>query len=69
MRIVSSDKDLMQLVTDNVGIYDTMKDKEIGILLGGVSAEREVSLTSGAAVRTALGNRGYDAREVVDDGR
>jgi DNA polymerase-1 len=30
VRIVSSDKDLMQLVTDQVALYDTMKDKEIG---------------------------------------
>ena len=29
--IVSSDKDLMQLVTDNVSMYDTMKDRRIGI--------------------------------------
>ena len=29
--IVSSDKDLMQLVTDSVSMYDTMKDKRIGI--------------------------------------
>ncbi len=29
--IVSSDKDLMQLVTDCVVMYDTMKDKRIGI--------------------------------------
>ena len=29
--IVSSDKDLMQLVTDNVKMYDTMKDRRIGI--------------------------------------
>jgi DNA polymerase-1 len=29
--IVSSDKDLMQLVTDCVSMYDTMKDKRIGI--------------------------------------
>jgi DNA polymerase-1 len=29
--IVSSDKDLMQLVTDKVTMYDTMKDKRIGI--------------------------------------
>jgi DNA polymerase-1 len=28
--IVSSDKDLMQLVTDGVALYDTMKDKRIG---------------------------------------
>lgn len=29
--IVSSDKDLMQLVTDKVEMYDTMKDRRIGI--------------------------------------
>jgi DNA polymerase I len=29
--IVSSDKDLMQLVTDNVVMFDTMKDRRIGI--------------------------------------
>ena len=29
-RIVSSDKDLMQLVRDGISLYDTMKDKEIG---------------------------------------
>src|SRR6201998_1275416 len=29
--IVSSDKDLMQLVTEKVVIYDTMKDRRIGI--------------------------------------
>jgi DNA polymerase-1 len=28
--IISSDKDLMQLVTDKVTLYDTMKDKKIG---------------------------------------
>ncbi len=30
VRIVSSDKDLMQLVNGSVKLYDTMKDKEIG---------------------------------------
>jgi DNA polymerase I len=30
--IVSSDKDLMQLVTDKVMMYDTMKDRRIGIV-------------------------------------
>jgi DNA polymerase I len=29
--IVSSDKDLMQLVTDKVTMYDTMKDRRIGV--------------------------------------
>jgi DNA polymerase I len=31
MTIVSSDKDLMQLVTDKVVMFDTMKDRRIGI--------------------------------------
>src|SRR5690349_4715144 len=30
VRIVSSDKDLMQLINGKVKLYDTMKDKEIG---------------------------------------
>ncbi len=30
VRIVSSDKDLMQLVGDGVVLYDTMKDREVG---------------------------------------
>jgi DNA polymerase-1 len=30
VRIVSSDKDLMQLVSDGVTLFDTMKDREIG---------------------------------------
>ena len=29
--IVSSDKDLMQLVTESVSLYDTMKDRRIGV--------------------------------------
>ncbi|MBO6717993.1 MAG: DNA polymerase I [Rhizobiaceae bacterium] len=29
--IISSDKDLMQLVNDHVGMYDPMKDRQIGI--------------------------------------
>src|SRR5262245_27202194 len=31
VRIVSSDKDLMQLVNDRIKLYDTMKDKDIGV--------------------------------------
>ena len=38
-----------------------MKTKKIGVLMGGLSAEREVSLKSGAAVHKALLARGYDA--------
>jgi D-alanine-D-alanine ligase len=45
-----------------------MKDKKIGVLMGGLSAEREVSLKSGAAVHKALLARGYNA-VAVDVGR
>jgi D-alanine-D-alanine ligase len=38
-----------------------MKSKKIGVLMGGLSAEREVSLKSGAAVHQALLARGYRA--------
>ncbi len=38
-----------------------MKAKRIGVLMGGLSAEREVSLESGAAVHKALLAKGYDA--------
>ncbi len=31
VRIVSSDKDLMQLVSDRIKLFDTMKDKDIGL--------------------------------------
>ncbi|MGD0585969.1 MAG: D-alanine--D-alanine ligase [Oryzomonas sp.] len=45
-----------------------MKDKKIGVLMGGLSAEREVSLNSGAAVHQALLAQGYDA-VAIDVGR
>lgn len=38
-----------------------LKSKRIGVIMGGVSAEREVSLRTGAAVLEALLTRGYDA--------
>jgi D-alanine-D-alanine ligase len=47
---------------------DELKTKRIGVLLGGLSAEREVSLKSGAAVQRALAARGYDA-VAIDVGR
>lgn len=40
---------------------DELKTKKIGVLMGGLSAEREVSLKSGGAVHQALLARGYDA--------
>ena len=45
-----------------------MKKRKIGVLMGGLSAEREVSLNSGAAVHQALLAQGYDA-VAVDVGR
>ncbi|HZV83245.1 MAG TPA: D-alanine--D-alanine ligase [Geobacteraceae bacterium] len=38
-----------------------LKSKKIAVLMGGLSAEREVSLKSGTAVHQALSERGYDA--------
>jgi D-alanine-D-alanine ligase len=38
---------------------DDMKKKRVGLLLGGRSSEREVSLRSGAAVKDALIRKGY----------
>lgn len=40
---------------------EELKTKKIGVLMGGLSAEREVSLKSGAAVHKALLARGYNA--------
>lgn len=37
------------------------KDKKIGVLMGGLSAEREISLRSGNACLKALTSRGYNA--------
>ena len=45
-----------------------MKEKKIGVLMGGLSAEREVSLKSGAAVHQALLAQGYHA-VAIDVGR
>ena len=41
-----------------------LKQEKIAVLLGGTSAEREVSLNSGKAVLEALLNQGYDARPI-----
>lgn len=48
---------------DTAGIMtrEELKSKKIAVLYGGLSAEREVSLKSGAAVHEALVNLGYDA--------
>ncbi len=41
-----------------------MRYKRVGVLLGGMSAEREVSLKSGQAVAAGLSRAGYDVVEV-----
>ena len=42
----------------------TLKQEKIAVLLGGTSAEREVSLNSGNAVLVALRKQGYDAHPI-----
>lgn len=44
-----------------------MKDKRTGVLMGGMSAEREVSLKSGEAICEALAARGYATVPVFVD--
>lgn len=43
------------------------KDKKIGVLLGGMSSEREVSLRSGKAIAEGLRKKGYDVAEIDVD--
>lgn len=45
-----------------------MQSRKVGVLLGGLSSEREVSLRTGEAVLTALRERGHDAIPVYVDG-
>jgi len=40
---------------------DALKSKKIGVLMGGTSAEREISLKTGEAVLTSLKRQGYSA--------
>lgn len=40
-------------------------DKKIGVLMGGMSAEREVSIKSGTAILNTLKKHGYNAVEVM----
>src|SRR5450432_527421 len=41
--------------------------RKIGVLLGGLSAEREVSIRSGEAILGALADRGHDAIPIFVD--
>ena len=44
-----------------------LKSKKIGVVMGGISAEKEVSIKSGNAVLSALLSKGYDAVPVMVD--
>jgi D-alanine-D-alanine ligase len=44
-----------------------MINRKIGVLLGGLSAEREISVRSGEAILGALRRRGYDASPIFVD--
>lgn len=52
----------------NIEHISELKMKKIGVLMGGLSAEREVSLNSGRAVHQALINQGFNA-VAIDVGR
>lgn len=45
-----------------------MQSRKIGVLLGGLSSERDVSLRTGEAVLAALRGRGHDAVPIYVDG-
>ncbi len=72
--IVSSDKDLMQLVNDCVIMYDTMKDKKIGIAevieKFGVTPDKVIEVQSliGDSIRQRAGRAGHrrEDRRAVD---
>lgn len=46
-----------------------LKEKKIGVLMGGLSSEREISLRSGTAVLESLKRRGYRAVGIDGDNR
>jgi D-alanine-D-alanine ligase len=46
---------------------DDVKAKRVGVLMGGVGSEREVSLRTGDAIHDALRERGYDVVKVLVD--
>jgi D-alanine-D-alanine ligase len=44
-----------------------MESKRVGVLLGGLGSEREISLKSGEAIARALAERGHDVRRIYVD--
>jgi len=51
-------------VTEQAELIAEFKGKRIGVLMGGMSEEREISFKSGRAVLAALLSRGYNAVEI-----
>lgn len=51
----------------DMGKREEFKEKRIGVLMGGMSAEREVSLMSGNAICQTLQELGYNARPIEAD--
>lgn len=49
-------------------MIDVLAKKKIGVIMGGLSAEKEVSLTSGGAVENALRDAGYDVHPIYFNG-
>src|SRR5881394_2700346 len=47
--------------------WSTMRGRRIGVLMGGLSSERDLSLRTGEAVHGALTERGWDAVKVFVD--
>lgn len=54
-------------MSNRLSAVKAMKKKKIGVLLGGLSAEREISLRTGTAVVSALRKKGYKAVAVDAD--
>ena len=54
-------------MTTKIVTMEDLKNKRIGLLLGGTSAEREVSLETGRANAEALRRRGYNVTEIDVD--
>ena len=58
---------MMRRVEQRVAISDAGQFGKVAVLMGGTSAEREISLMSGRAVHEALVSRGVDAHAVDAD--
>src|SRR3954468_11135842 len=57
----------LSVLVDRTRSRQNMQSRKIGVLLGGLSSEREVSLRTGEAVLAALQQRGHDAIPIYVD--